>query len=80
MSLLDRYADLTNRSRPRHPSNSHSLQEELRRQVREGFAQIERGDYLEFASNFASNFASTEEILSHVKQEGRKRVASKEEK
>jgi antitoxin ParD1/3/4 len=43
--------------------------EELRKQVREGFAQIERGDCLEFSS--------TEEIISHITQEGRKRVAPK---
>jgi antitoxin ParD1/3/4 len=42
--------------------------EELRKQVREGFAQIERGDCLEFSS--------TEEIISHITQEGRKRTAS----
>ena len=43
--------------------------EELRKQVREGFAQIERGEGLEFSS--------PEEILAHVTQEGRKRIASK---
>jgi antitoxin ParD1/3/4 len=43
--------------------------EELRKQVREGFAQIERGDYLEFSS--------AEEIFTHITQEGRKRTASK---
>jgi antitoxin ParD1/3/4 len=42
--------------------------EELRKQVREGFAQIDRGDSLEFSS--------PEEIVSHITQEGRKRVAS----
>lgn len=43
--------------------------EELRKQVREGFAQIERGECLEFSS--------TEEIVSHITLEGRKRNASK---
>ena len=43
-------------------------QEELRKQVREGFAQIEGGDYLEFSS--------VEEIASYTMQEGRKRVAA----
>lgn len=43
--------------------------EELRKQVREGFAQIARGESLEFSS--------PEEIVSHITQEGRKRVASK---
>lgn len=43
--------------------------EELRKQVREGFAQIDRGQSLEFSS--------TQEIVSHITQEGRKRVASK---
>jgi antitoxin ParD1/3/4 len=36
-------------------------QEELRKQVREGFAQIERGDCLEFSS--------AEEIVSHITQD-----------
>ena len=43
--------------------------EELRKQVREGFAQIERGDYLEFSS--------TEDIISHVTQQGINRSANK---
>lgn len=43
--------------------------EELRKQVREGFAQIERGECLEFSS--------TDEILAHVIEEGRKRVTLK---
>ena len=43
--------------------------EELRKQVREGFAQIERGDSLEFSS--------AEEIVSHITQEARKRRTSK---
>ena len=43
--------------------------EELRKQVREGFAQIERGEYLEFSS--------AEDVVAHITQEGRKRVASK---
>jgi len=43
--------------------------EELRKQVRQGFAQIEQGDSLEFSS--------AEEIVSHIAQEGRKRIASK---
>ena len=43
--------------------------EELRKQVREGFAQIERGDCLEFSS--------PEEIVAHITQQGRKRIASK---
>ena len=43
--------------------------EELRKQVREGFAQIDRGDYLEFSS--------AEDIVSHITQEGRKRSAAK---
>lgn len=43
--------------------------EELRKQVREGFAQTERDDSLEFSS--------AEEIVSHITQEGRKRTASK---
>jgi len=40
--------------------------EELRKQVSEGFAQIERGDYLEFSS--------TDDIVSHITQEGHKRI------
>ena len=43
--------------------------EELRKQVREVFAQIERGDCLEFSS--------AEEIVSHITQEGRRQIASK---
>ena len=43
--------------------------DELRKQVREGFAQIERGESLEFSS--------PEEIVAHITQEGRKRIASK---
>lgn len=43
--------------------------EELRKQVREGFAQIERGESLEFAS--------PEEIVTHITQEGRKRMGTK---
>ena len=43
--------------------------EELRKQVREGFAQIERGDSLEFSS--------AEEVVSHITQEARKRRAPK---
>jgi antitoxin ParD1/3/4 len=41
--------------------------EELRKQVREGFVQIEKGEFLEFSS--------TEEIVSHITQEGRKQAA-----
>ena len=44
-------------------------EEELRKQVREGFAQIERRDCLEFCS--------PEELVAHITQEGRKRIASK---
>ena len=43
--------------------------EELRKQVRDGFAQIERGEGVEFSS--------AEEIISHIAKEGRKRTASK---
>ena len=43
--------------------------EELRKQVQEGFAQIERGEYLEFESAGA--------IVSHISQEGRKQTAAK---
>ena len=42
--------------------------DELRKQVREDFAQIERRDCLEFSS--------AEEIVSHIIQEGRRRIAS----
>lgn len=44
-------------------------EEELRKQVREGFAQIQQGDALEFSS--------AEEIVAHITQEGRRRAASK---
>jgi antitoxin ParD1/3/4 len=46
--------------------------EELRKQVREGFAQIERGDCLEFSS--------AEQLVAHITQEGRKRTAAKSSK
>lgn len=46
--------------------------EELRKQVRDGFTQIERGDCLEFSS--------AEQIVSHIIQEGRKRTAAKSSK
>ena len=42
--------------------------DELRKQVREGFAEIDRGDCLEFDS--------AEEIVSHITREGRKRIPS----
>ncbi len=43
--------------------------EELRKQVRAGFAQIERGECLEFTS--------PDEIVAHITKEGRKRIAQK---
>lgn len=45
--------------------------EELRNLVREGFGQIDRGDCIEFSS--------TNEIVSHIGREGRKRSTSASE-
>ncbi len=44
--------------------------EELRNMVREGFEQIDRGEYLEFSS--------PEELTAHIGREGRKRAGLKD--
>jgi antitoxin ParD1/3/4 len=46
--------------------------QELRKQIQEGFTQIERGEYVEFGS--------TEALVEHITQKGRKRVAQKQAK
>ena len=43
--------------------------EELRKKVREGFDEIDRGEYLEFSS--------AEEMTAHICREGRKHLADR---